>query len=298
MKIKILLLISILSLFYSCDKEEEVTVELEKGKYYIEDNPNDPIQHYKYNLQKETGIVLITDPKIEDYRYNFLDINREFLVPPKQDEDIILAGIKFTEDILLNHYSIDFKKNYFPVTIQLADTVKWFGLVKYEIYNASVSTNFIAISHINEDLPTMSVALTKKIRGDVNASFWTKYIIGDRELINIPEEFFKVSDGHYNKYDLAAPNPKIMGDEAYLSYAYNIGFVGYDEQFLRNMGFILLPDEEMDVYNYFQLIFSKTQKELDEIFEKSDKVRQKYEIIKNTLIKNIGFDISKLNFKF
>lgn len=110
-------------LLAGCNKEDDVHAELGDSWYDLKDDPSDPVQHYIHELYANTGVVLVVDPDIRDYRFNFTKKNNIRVVAPKQASDLLTQGIEFARKIFLDIYPDDFKKAYFPYNIILADSI-------------------------------------------------------------------------------------------------------------------------------------------------------------------------------
>ena len=167
------------------------------------------------------------------------------------------------------------------------------------ILNSYASGNFIAISNITSALKTMSQEDFVKMRADINANFWAKYMSGVRGVFTIPEAFYEASE---------AVEPEIYSGYYYLGYEspadtdfYHYGLISYntDSSYIDeedpDFPFYSLyaPTREMDLLQWMNFVFEKSQNELQDIFNDYPIMKKKYDIIKEAMLTN-GFDLSKL----
>ena len=88
-------------------------------------------------------------------------------------------------------YPDNFLKKNLPFSIILAEQVQMDAWGETTILNSYASGNFIAVSNITSALKTMSQKDFIKIRADINASFWAKYMSEVRGVFTIPDTFYK-----------------------------------------------------------------------------------------------------------
>ncbi|MDE6162250.1 MAG: hypothetical protein K2F98_01700, partial [Bacteroides sp.] len=192
---KIILLMSLIAGFSSCYHEDALNVPDQTDKYgVLEDTPTDPTRHFIYQFYQQYGTVIITNPTEADYKFNFTSDNGIKITSPEQNEEVINAGIDFLKKTLLNLYPDDFLKKNLPFSIILAKQVQMDAWGETTILNSYASGNFIAISNITPALKTMPQTEFIKIRADINANFWAKYMSEVRGVFTIPDTFYEVSE--------------------------------------------------------------------------------------------------------
>ena len=263
--------IYIIPLFFillGCHNEDNPKVELQAGKYTLTDDPNDYVQHYIYDFYQKYGVVILTNPDSSDYVYNFNNQNPISLKAPEQEKEVLKTGLQFIEEQFLNIYDDNFKKKYFPFTIQLANRIELWILGDYDLVNAYSSSGFIAIANINDDLTTLEETTRNNYRGDINQSLWTEYLL-KREAWFVPGAFYEVSKEYYGDYSLFESYTVEEG----IIEARECGFITFDPYMSETEDpedcLLFIPSQEMDVQQYFQFLFSSTKEELDEFENKT-----------------------------
>ncbi len=128
------------------------------------------LKHYVYEFYQKYGTVILHNPEVQDYKYNFLNPNNIIIVPPVQEEAVIRAGFELFDELFLSFYTDDFKKKYLPFTLQLGDTIT--SLSGKTTYNSYCSRNLIALSNINSDISSMTDEKKKEISKEMHLNFW------------------------------------------------------------------------------------------------------------------------------
>ena len=118
-----------------------------------------------------------------DYKFNFTANNGIKITAPEQKQEIIDEGIEFLQKVLLNLYSDSFLKKNLPFSILLSEEVRMASYGETTIMNCYASSSFIALGNVSSSLKTMTDEEFVKIRADVNASFWAKYMSEVRGLL-------------------------------------------------------------------------------------------------------------------
>lgn len=284
----------IASLLLSCDNEENIYVELENGKNFIDNNPEGEVQEYIYDFYKKYSRVILTNPDTTDYRYNFTSINKILLETPvnkniykeeltSEETTILMDGFDFLNEVFFDLYSDEFKKDFFPSSIQLADVIKkWDWGYDTITPLAYASRNFIAISGINKDLKSMTEAKKNEYKEKINTKFWYNHLLLGVEKLKIPDSFYAISKKYYGSDE---PDSDWMGD---IEKAHNRGFIK------GTVWGMYIMDSE-DIYSYIENIFKIDRTEFDELREKYPNIKLKYEILRETILKDFNFDISEIN---
>lgn len=277
-----------LLLFLGCHEEDNIKAELQTGKYDLTDDPNDPVQHFIYNLYQKSGVVLVTHPDTSDYVYNFHNPNPIHLIAPGQDKEVLQKSIQFISEVFFDLYDDDFKKNYFPFTVLLADKIQWWAFDEYDLFNAYASTSFVAIANINDDLFTLDEATKRLYRGDINAALWCSYMFS-RDTWKVRGAFYEVCQGLHG-----APMDSYTVEDGILE-AREYGFISFDPM-TSDMEdpedcYLNFPTMEMDVQLFIQFLFSSTREELDEFMEEYPLIEEKYKILRESIQESVNIDI-------
>lgn len=192
---KLILLICMLAGMSSCYHEDALIVPDQPDKYNIlTDDPSDPTQHFIYQFYQKYQTVIITNPTEADYKFNFTANNGIKITAPEQKQEIIDEGIEFLQKVLLNLYSDSFLKKNLPFSILLSEEVRMASYGETTIMNCYASSSFIALGNVSSSLKTMTDEEFVKIRADVNASFWAKYMSEVRGLFTISDAFYEASE--------------------------------------------------------------------------------------------------------
>ena len=170
------------------------------------------------------------------------------------------------------------------------------------VLNSYASNSFIAISNITSALGSMSKSDFVKMRADLNANFWAKYMSEVRGSFSIPDEFYELTE-------TAAEDKEIYSGYYYMGYEapstidfYKYGLISYNTESSyideEDPDFpfysIYAPTREMDLSQWMNFVFEKSQNELAPIFEQYPIMKKKYDIIRNAMLAN-GFDLTKLD---
>ena len=97
--------------FNACSDEDDIHVNVEDSWYNLEDDPSDPVQHYIYQFYKDYQTIIIKDPEVEDYRYNFKRKNNIKVVAPVQEAALLTKGLDMVKDIFIEVYPEVLKRN-------------------------------------------------------------------------------------------------------------------------------------------------------------------------------------------
>lgn len=314
-KIAVLFCTALALLFCSCEKEEALHVDPIEPKYNLEDDPNDPVQHFIYETYRDFGIVIITNPTEADYAYNFTNKNRLNLVAPPQDPEVIQAGLAFIKKNFLDLYSAEFKKKNMPFTLVMAQSIVNESHGGSAAVDAYASSGMIAISNIDENIGSLSEEQAKAYKASINACFWSSYMGTVRNMFSVPEEFYQVSggesgsEGDYSKY-ISVQKYVLNWDTS--EYEPNPDYKDPDPADWYKLGFVNVVDFTMtedpdypyyDGYNYTtpnatedlslwtNFIFATSSSEIATMGQTYERIQQKYEILKKAL-EDAGCDLS------
>lgn len=283
-------------LLAGCNKEDDVHAELGDSWYDLKDDPSDPVQHYIYELYANTGVVLVVDPDIRDYRFNFTKKNNIRVVAPKQESDLLTQGIEFARKIFLDIYPDDFKKAYFPYNIILADSILFLGMEdQTPSYHAFASTNFVAIAGIRSGMENYTEEEISEIKSEVNGKFWNDYLAAVKGVFVFPEEFYGVSEEWYGKFWMDGETPDDIDCHEMGFVDFDWGNTSYDDDPIWGGWWVQVPGKDLDRSQWMTFMFNSTATEREELFARYPLMKQKYEILKNAMKACGGFDISKVN---
>ena len=278
----------------ACYEESPIHVEEGEPRYNLQDDPSDPVQHYVYEFYKNYRTIILTNPTLYDYKFNFSMKNRVDIIAPEQDKELLYEGIGFIEDVFINIYTPEFRRNYFPMLIIMADTIRDAGFGSTEMRNSVSSTNFVAIGNIR---PGFIDALTEEeivaIRAEINGNFWADYMTKAKGFFIVDSAFYRVSAEDYGEVVIGFFDDKDVSEIDF----YEMGFISYDpESSWIEPGFTQVqnPTEAIDLSQWLNFIFLKTPDEMRQICEQYPKMKEKYEVLREGIMACSGFDIAKI----
>jgi len=282
----------------ACSDEDDIHVNVEDSWYNLEDDPSDPVQHYIYQFYKDYQTIIIKDPEVEDYRYNFKRKNNIKVVAPVQEAALLTKGLDMVKDIFIEVYPESFKKKYFPYSIIMADSILFLGMEdQIPSYHSYASSNFVAIAGIRSEMNEYTDRDIREIRGEVNAKFWNDYLSAIKNVFTVPNEFYEVSEEFYGEtdwgWDIETPDDIDWHEMGFISY--DPGNTSYDDDPDWGGWWIQAPNKSIDIMQWLEFIFSTTIQEREMLLETYPLMKKKYEILQETMKKYDGFDITKLN---
>ena len=295
---KLILLICMLAGMSSCYHQDALIVPEQPDKYNIlTDDPSDPTQHFIYQFYQKYQTVIITNPTEADYKFNFTANNGIKITAPEQKQEIIDEGIEFLQKVLLNLYSDSFLKKNLPFSILLSEEVRMASYGETTIMNCYASSSFIALGNVSSSLETMTDEEFVKIRADVNASFWAKYMSEVRGLFTISDAFYEASeevepklyDPNWYRFKGTDPNEIDFYKYGVITYSEN----SYIDEDWPDFNSIYAPLKSEDLAQWMNFVFEKTPAEIQEICDKYPVMKKKYDVIREAMLEN-GFDLSKL----
>ena len=290
---KLILLICMLAGMSSCYHEDALIVPEQPDKYNIlTDDLSDPTQHFIYQFYQKYQTVIITNPTEADYKFNFTANNGIKITAPEQKQEIIDEGIEFLQKVLLNLYSDSFLKKNLPFSILLSEEVRMASYGETTIMNCYASSSFIALGNVSSSLKTMTDEEFVKIRADVNASFWAKYMSEVRGLFTISDAFYEASEEVEPKlYRFKGTDPNEIDFYKYgvITYSEN----SYIDEDWPDFNSIYAPLKSEDLAQWMNFVFEKTPAAIQEICDKYPLMKKEYDVLREAMLEN-GFDLSKL----
>ena len=242
--------------------------------------------------------IIIKDPEVEDYRYNFKKRNNIKIVAPVQEAVLLQKGLDMVKDVFIDIYPDNFKKKYFPYSIIMADSVLFLGMEdQIPSYHAYASTNFVAIAGIRTEMNNYTDSDIREIRGEVNAKFWSDYLAAVKGVFVIPDDFYEVSKKFYGQSDwdwdvVYTPDDVDWHEMGFISY--DPGNTSYDDDPILGGWWIQAPNKSIDVSQWLEFVFRVTPGERDMLLEKYPLMKKKYRILQEAIKGCDGFDISNL----
>ncbi|MBC5622310.1 MULTISPECIES: hypothetical protein [Butyricimonas] len=297
-RIRLMIICVLLLGFYACSNEDDIHAKVEDSWYNLEDDPSDPVQHYIYQFYQDYRTIIIKDPEVEDYRYNFKKRNNIKIVAPVQEAVLLQKGLDMVKDVFIDIYPDNFKKKYFPYSIIMADSVLFLGMEdQIPSYHAYASTNFVAIAGIRTEMNNYTDSDIREIRGEVNAKFWSDYLAAVKGVFVIPDDFYEVSKKFYGQSDwdwdvVYTPDDVDWHEMGFISY--DPGNTSYDDDPILGGWWIQAPNKSIDVSQWLEFVFRVTPGERDMLLEKYPLMKKKYRILQEAIKGCDGFDISNL----
>ena len=300
MKKYILLLLIAGGLLAGCFNEDDIHVEEQSYKRKYDTTSTDPVWKYVSEYYYKYGKLLITDPDSSDYLFNFQWKNTLWLKMPDQSQEHLLAGIKFFEEMFSNSFTDEFKKEFFPYSIILADSVVFtggFSSTKWDpktIYPVETQISFLISEH------TLNLSETEK--QDLSFSWLMKFLVDYCTDIrgmglNIDDAFYSTSKEYYGRYkDPDAVLPKEewykRGFLAISDSGYYSGWGWSDPYWYTD--FPSYPDTDLSLF--LKTMCTMDHDELLQIVDEYPKVAIRDNCVKNAF-EGIGIDYRNMGYK-
>jgi len=332
---KQIFLFLILLSFIGCDNEDDL--KYTDNSFYstfrydsiTKADPNDEVQTYIHEFYQKTGVVIIKNPQIADYRYNFNDSGNLLLTAPEQNNELLMKGIKLLEDVFINYYlypasdkttkDYSFIKKYFPFTLQLADTIQKTYISGYVgTFDDIITRKLVAVGRINTEIDNLSDIDIQNLRKDINSTFWQNQMINYTQYFTVPKNFYNYSSEYYGKnyYEDLFVDHK---DWIYYDYYYYDAGINYDniddfKNFYYERGFLnpnyyvvydyyfsytdpIFISRDADIKDFIKGLFSYTKAEFELIEVNNLKIEGKYNALRDAILEQFNFDIANFFIK-
>lgn len=288
-------------LFIGCFDDENIHAEyVDYGRIY-DTTSTDPVMKYISQYYYKYDKFLIVDPDTADYMFNFQSKNRVYIVKPKQETESLLKRLKFLEEIFLLGYNDDVKKNLFPNTIMLADTI--YNLNKEEYVDMYLTGGYIAF-RVNDATLNMSEAEKVELSRRWNKEFldyctkkigWT-----------VPEEFYlyRTDDEYREKKNWWIPIPGATEDEpADINIVWERGYpVGtwyaqFDPWPDKVWGYMVPSSREQYLTKFYEFLFTTPQEIIDKAISDHVKLKKPHDVLDQALKDDFGIDYRTMVYK-
>ena len=273
----------------SCYKEKPIISELGEPRHELVDS-NEPARHYTYELWKNTGTIILDDYDELDYKWNVSANSPNVLTLPEKDPELYDAAITLLRSIWLDDYTEDFIRNYFPVKILLADTIRD-NKYQGEIWDDQISQHgraYIAVGRIRKDCFPVGAEDQTTAKGKLHATLWADFICKNN-LIQLPQAFFIPCEDHYSE---SMSKNKHRDD---MEYIREMGFWRYDERNLSNEW--MLPDRIGDISDFIEMIVTHTAEEMSAELKGYETLTIKYNILLKAISEACGIDLQAIGNK-
>lgn len=300
----------------SCNDEEDLNTQLKDDRYVemTKDNPDDANQHFIHEFYKNTGVVIVKNPEIDDYKYNFNIKNPIEIIPCEQDDETIKLGIDLIKETLLNFYindkdedsknDYDFIKNNFPFTIQFAKEIKPLNSEVSSGLKTYCNQGLLVVSQITKDLKTLTDEEKREFQGVLNEALWQRFMINITSKFKPSMEFYDVcvkERGLIYAADLEDDMFTEDGWDIVPEGWKRLQEIGNERGFIRGMTSLdqimagTYPTEAQEVGDLLYGVFSYKHDDLMALCEKYPKIKEKYRILRNDIIEQFNIDISNIN---
>ena len=281
MKKQYLLLICGLFVCFSCSKEAKITVELESYTRAYDVNSSDPVWKYVSQYFEDNDKTYITDADSSDYRYNFQNKNEIIIYPPVQEQDYILKSIELSEKIFMNLYSDNFKKNYFPYSLIIADSIINTESSRPDPLEPKGSRSFFAFT-TNKKVQDMLGVELKSYVTTVNLAFFSEYIL--------PNSRLDLPFAYYEQCELLFGTKADVDGIQEQSYGHERGFIKISSRDYDGTNF---PSKNDDFKNMITYMIENDDKTINDFMSAYPILKDRYEILKN-FFETEGFDYKAL----
>jgi hypothetical protein len=276
-------------LFSSCFKNEEIIGDLEEPRFHLPTGDSE-IDQYIRNYYNKYNSYLLYDYAELDYTWSVTQILSLTLIK-QTNEDLLFEGTKYLEKTWGDYYTDEFKKDFFPYKIFLADSVISSSLSmgdKDEVCYPNINT--LCVGLIREGIESLTPDSLLYIRGEINATFWGKYLYKNN-YVTVADNFFKISgDENYDSNLRNNPeNEGVPADEIDLK---TYGFWVREEG--PSSYYVMSPNYTQDVYRFVFEITTHTKEEMDAKMEGYPKLIEKYKVLINHFKEHYGVDLQAI----
>lgn len=276
--------------FSSCDNEDNISAALGIDDLKPVDS-SEPLDHYIYEFYNQYDSYIIYQYDTLDYQWDFNTI-KEVTFAKQKDKEVLFNGIKYMEKAFVNLYPEDFRKQYLPTKIFLADSINETNYQGHDDIYSESGTAYVAIGKLRDGIEIISDEEFNKGKAAINYDFWMGYL-RTNDKFTIPSAFHKPSEGYYHV------NLKNLDENEGVSQidSKKYGFWA-DKKGNPKGGYTFwTPDEEIDVEQFFEKILSHSKEEMTSMMEGYPKLQAKYTILVNEIQKQFNFDIQSIGGK-
>lgn len=264
--------ILLICLFIACSGNDDVDViEPWEEEYTLPQGESDADSRI-VDFYNQYGTYILYDYTYTDFRYEISSTMSVELPDPKYVGDML----DLLDDIWFDFYPAEFLKKTTPLKIMLAESIQ------YDIwpYFVLAGESCLAFGFCSDTLQKLTPATKVEFKDELQKTLWDYFID-----IEYPDDFFAVSDYTY----VANVDP------ASEDYARNRGFLAnnnYEWSTSLNINTGMLS-EETDITSFIAGMRTRTAKEWEDDL-KWPLVKKKYDILRNWIQENYGFDIQKI----
>lgn len=268
----------------SCYKDDEGTPADVEPKYVIEDS-SDPLDHARYAIFQNTGIYVLYQYDSLDYGWDVSSISKNRLVKTT-DRTVLADGMEYMNLVLMDYYTDEFKRHYFPFRILLAQEVnnERENTLLTDRFAAS-GRSYLAIGRLAEGKTPATADDMNLAKGVIHGELWGNIIYANG-LVMIPAGFFSPSEEYYEQ-DLSGESNK--DDPATLLA---MGFWSYDEH--NVLSAYCTPDYKADVNDFVEMVTSHTAAEMSALMGSYAILKQKYNILVTAVREATGVDLQEI----
>jgi hypothetical protein len=307
---KYIILSAITALFLSsCYREAGIRAELDEPRYVIEDS-DDPLDHAIYEIYRKTGIYILYRYELNDYLWDLGSLyNSSNRLTMQADRATLLEALDYLDKVLFHIYPDDFKREFFPLKIFLADSIDLSGTTAREDLISASGREYIAIGRLRAggipSTPAELVAAT----GTLNAYLWANIIVKNR-LFVLPPAFAEMSSAFYGanyryvkgqQQGVAAtaipyPTPGELMDEGFweIDQFYTGNFPVQNPSTGVYNTYAMMPSYEGDIYQFVQMITTRGEAELAALMEGHEKIQAKYALVIQSIKEQCGIDLQEI----
>lgn len=293
-------------LFVSCFEDQDIQAEyIEYGRHYDVNSP-DPVVRYISQYYEKYGKIIITDPDTADYMFNFSMKYNVQIQEPRQEQEHLMKGLKFLEELFLIGYNDEVKNKHFPYAFILADSIYDIkNDKKVDIYTTSRYIAFL----VNDEMLNKSEEEKVQLSRSWNSIF-LNYCIA-KEGWTAPEEFYPYTDEELKEQETRwfpveggteqAPNPPLS--DIYwakgfptANWTYNYPPDSYDWD-KRVFGYEASSSRSGYLEKFIEFLLTTPQETIDAAIAKHEMLRKAHDVLDNSLKESFGIDYRTMIYK-
>lgn len=274
-----------------CSKEDTLVVE-EYEQYTFPSNPTNEREQYIYDFFQEYNCLIIPEPDVSTYQYNFRQRNYFYLLKTDFSDDAFFFDMMEYVEYCFGVYDDNFLKKYLPFSIQFADSICPINSNTGEIlyssyYDFYVSSNFVMFGQMTkEKLAEMTAEEKRDYAIRLNAEYWYKYIEGYREAYRLDKEFWDMVEGPFVYIGRVSD----MTEENALDLLHQKGYLVWHPTAYTNSKQYRTPYENDDIKSWYSVLFSMTKDEFVAKYGEYPLLMERYNLLTGAVKKDMNYE--------
>jgi len=293
-------------LLVGCFHEDDIHVEEQHYERMYDTTSTDPVWKHVSQYYYKYGKLLITDVEISDYVFNFNSKYALWLLQADQDQEHLLRGIQFVEEMFLNGYDDDFKRKLFPLKVLLADSVVYTGSLEvgkeWQPIDMYATENHISFS-ISEHMMSMTEEEKEALSANWNYQFVMNYC-EKKTGWTVPEDFYlyPTDDDFYKNFKVLTSETWVGDNFWELGYPSGKVFESYIQGPDGKWGFYpagyQFPSSKSGyLEDFVRFLFTTPLETINRAVATYPKLKKAHDVLDQSLKDDLGIDYRKIGYK-